>query len=316
MAVFTPLDTDDILTHLTQYDLGALVSFDGIEAGVSNTNYFVETTKNRYVLTLFEPHRVRAEDIPAYVEYSTVLEQNGVPCPKTIRTKSGASIVTLKNRPSAFFSVLHGVCGSVGMLTPYLCARGGETLAKMHRAAMHIKTKTPNHFGITKWNKWVDGIGSSMNAIEDGLFDTVRTEMDFINQNWPKDLPRGQIHGDYFADNVFFENSNVTGVIDFHFVCDDFFAYDLAIAINAWSFDSQNVFQPERMDSMLTGYESIRPLTAGERERFPALLRAASLRFLLSRIEEKLKWKAGDFMVPHDPLVFEKRLQHFRGAMV
>ena len=316
MAVYTKISSDDLKHHLTQYNLGALISYEGIEAGVSNTNYFVTTTTGRYVLTLFEPHRVKADDIPSYVEYSTVLQQNGVPCPKTIQTKDGAYIVTLCDRPSAFFSVLGGECGSVSMLTPSLCEQGGVTLAKMHLAAQNIKTKTPNHFGIKKWNEWVLNIGQSMNAISNGLYDVVRVEMDYINQYWPSGLPSGQIHGDYFADNVFFQNGKVTGVIDFHFVCHDMFSYDLAIAINAWAFDKGNNFQEDRMMAMMRGYQSLRALSAGEVHAFPVLLRGASLRFLLSRIEEKLAHRADSFMIPHDPMVFEKRLKHFQNYTV
>ena len=126
--------------------------------------------------------------------------------------------------------------------------------------------------------------------------------------------PSGAIHADYFPDNVFFRDGEVSGVIDFHFVCTDLFAYDFAIAINAWSFDEKNDFRQDRMDALMRGYNSIRPLSQAEMISLPVLLRAAALRFLLSRIEEKLTWKPGDFMKPHDPMVFDKRLRHFQLA--
>lgn len=312
MAVFTPVSQEQLTEFLGRYDIGSLVSCEGIEAGVSNTNYFVTTQTGRYVLTLFEPHRVRAQDIPSYVEYSTVLEKSGVPCPKTIQTKEGDYIATLCDRPAAFFSVLQGDGGSVAMLDANLCEQAGATLAQMHIAAQKIKTKTPNHFGLGKWQEWERVMGARMNNIDAGLHSLVQSELGFIVQNWPKNLPCGQIHADYFPDNVFFQEGRLTGVIDFHFVCYDVFAYDLAIAINAWSFDEHNHFQEDRMMAMMRGYESVRPLNTGEEKSLPVLLRAASMRFLLSRIEEKLKWKEGDFMKPHDPMVFEKRLKHFQ----
>ncbi len=312
MAVFTQITDTDLLNLLNDYNLGGLVSFEGIEAGVSNTNYFVTTTNARYVLTIFEPHRVRADDIPAYIEYSTVLEQSGIPCPKTMPRKDGGYISTLHGKPAAFFSILNGTGGYPAMLNPHLCGQAGEVLAKMHRAAEKINTRTKNYFGPERWGTWISSIGASMNTIAPNLYDLCQKEYDFIQSNWPSELPSGQIHADYFPDNVFFENNMVTGVIDFHFVCHDFFAYDLAIAINAWSFDGHNHFDSARMGSMMRGYQSIRPLSGKEVMAFPLLLRAASLRFLLSRIEEKLKWKPGDFMKPHDPMVFEKRLRHFQ----
>lgn len=156
--------------------------------------------------------------------------------------------------------------------------------------------------------------GADMNRIADGLYKFCADEYDYIASHWPKDLPCGAIHADYFPDNVFFDGGDVSGVIDFHFVCTDYFAYDLAIALNAWCFDAKNEFQQTRMDSFLRGYQSVRPLSKEEQLSMAVLLRAAALRFLLSRTEEKLNWKDGDFMVPHDPMVFEERLKHFQMA--
>jgi homoserine kinase type II len=189
-------------------------------------------------------------------------------------------------------------------------------LAQMHNASEKIKTITPNHFGMNKWDFWNSSIGNGMNSIDVGLYDLVDKELSYLKKIWPSDLPLGQIHADYFPDNVFFDQGVLTGVIDFHFVCHDMFVYDLAIAINAWSFDEHNIFMEDRMMAMINGYQLSRKLTAGEKQSLPVMLRAASLRFLLSRIEEKLKWREGDFMTPHDPMVFERRLNHFQNYSV
>lgn len=313
MAVYTQISEQQLKDHLYLYDIGALRSFEGIEAGVSNTNYFVTTDKDRYVLTLFEPHRVRGEDIPFFINYAIVLEKSGVPCPATILQKDGKAFSNLCDRPAAFFSVLKGNGGRVEILTPELCEKGGRLLARMHLAAASgIHDRMPNHFGLERWETWVDGVGERMNEIAPDMFRMTRKELAFVKSCWPRFLPSGAIHGDFFADNVFFQDGNITGVIDFHFVCTDLFVYDLAIAMNAWCFDEVNTFQPNRLQSLLKGYNQIKPLSPEEKLALPILLRAASLRFLLSRIEEKLKWKPGDFMKPHDPLVFEKRLKHFQ----
>lgn len=314
MAVYTSVSREDLTSFLSLYDIGTLQGHEGIEAGVSNTNYFVTTGQGRFVLTLFEPHRVRAEDIPFYLDYAITLENSGVPCPKTMLRKDGSALSSLNDRPAAIFSVLHGKEGSVQSLNAAMCHEGGKTLAKMHLAGAKITEHAPNHFGRARWHDWMNALAAQMDSIKAGLRDLTTAELSWLEKNWPADLPLGAIHGDYFADNVFFENNAVTGVIDFHFVCTDMLAYDLAIAINAWCFDGANDFTQSRYDAFMKGYQSVRTLTDAEEKAFPLLLRAASLRFLLSRIEEKLGWKEGDFMKPHDPLVFEKRLKHFQGA--
>ncbi|PZO87938.1 MAG: homoserine kinase [Micavibrio aeruginosavorus] len=312
MAVYTQVPQEALTAFLSSYDIGTLVSYEGISQGVSNTNYFVDTDMGRYVLTLFEPHRVRDEDISFFMDYAIVLEKAGVPCPETLTRKDGSVCAKLCGRPAAIFSFLNGSGGHVSMLTPALCEKAGATLAKMHRAAERFGRTAPNHFGPTRWQEWLNSIGAKMDVIAPGLYDLTSAEFESAGKAMAFDLPRGAIHADYFPDNVFFEDGDVSGVIDFHFVCTDLYAYDLAIAINAWSFDEKNEMRRDRMDAMMRGYESVRPLTDPEKGAFPALLRAAALRFLLSRVEEKLNWKEGDFMTPHDPMVFEKRLRYFQ----
>jgi homoserine kinase type II len=313
MAVYTPVSEEDLRAFLAHYDIGDLVRFEGIEQGVSNTNYHLFTDRGRYILTLFEPHRVHEEDIPAYVEYAIALEKNGVPCPQTLVQKNGKTLERLSNRPTVIYSFLQGEGGTVAMLNPDLCEKAGAVLAKMHKAAEQSIEKTVlNHFGIARWTLWVTQMGYDMDQILPGLHDMAQHELFWFNQRNFSDLPRGAIHADYFPDNVFFSNNAVAGVIDFHFVCDDLFVYDLGIAINAWSFDEKNEFRKDRMDAFMKGYESVRPLSLQERDALPAMLRAGALRFLLSRAEEKLRWREGDFMTPHDPLVYVHRLRHFQ----
>lgn len=312
MAVFTQVSAEELSAFLSGYDIGTLIKHEGIEAGVSNTNYFITTTSGRYVLTLFEPRRVRAEDIPFFMDYTITLEENGVPCPKTLIRKDGSARGELNGRPAAIFSVLYGEGATSASITPSMCEGAGDVLARMHLASLNMITTAPNHFGIKRWGEWLAMMGPDINTISPGLYKFAADEYDYVGSHWPKDLPAGAIHADYFPDNVFFDGGDVTGVIDFHFVCTDMFAYDLAIAINAWCFDAGNIFQQPRMDAFLRGYQSVRPLGKEELLSMPVLLRAAALRFLLSRVEEKLNWKPDDFMKPHDPMVFEKRLKHFQ----
>lgn len=312
MAVYTPVSAQELADFLSLYDVGTLVTHEGIEQGVSNTNYFVSTDRALFVLTLFEPHRVNAEDIPFFLHYAVALAREGVPSPLTMMQKDGKYFSSLNDRPAALFSVITGEGGNISMLTPALCEKAGEVFAQMHLAAGQIKEHARNHFGLIRWKDWVSSLGRDMDQIAPGLYDLAVAEFSHVEMRWPSSLPSGAIHGDFFPDNVFFEDGNVTGVIDFHFVCTDLFAYDLAIALNAWCFDADNNFHEDRMLSFLRGYNAVRPLSDNELAYLPLLARAASLRFLLSRIEEKLRWREGDFMIPHDPMVFAARLKHFQ----
>ncbi len=310
MAVFTQVSENELKAFLMSYDIGDLISYEGIEQGVSNTNYFIDTTKGRFVLTLFEPRRVLEEDVPFFIHYALSLEKDGAP--RTMIQKNGEPIGRLCDRPTAIYALLEGSGGHVSMLDPGLCEQAGATLAKMHLTALKSARTAQNRFGLLRWHEWSVNLGPDMDRIKPGLRSLTQSELAYVSDKWPHLLPVGAIHGDYFPDNVFFKNGRLVGVIDFHFACTDLLAYDLAIACNAWSFDEKNEYRADRMQSLLKGYESIRPLSQGEKDALPLLLRAAALRFLLSRIEEKLNWREGDFMKPHDPLVFEKRLRHFQ----
>ncbi len=312
MAVYTPVTDEQMREFQMSYDVGNLVGLRGIEAGVSNTNYHVKTTTGDFILTLYEPHRVRPEDVAFFIDYAGWLERGGVPSPHTQPLKNGDRIGHLNARPATLVSFLAGEGQTAAGVNADKCRRAGETLAKMHLAVQRMKTICPNQFSMPRWRGWVEQIGETMNSISPGLFALTMTELSHIAAHWPQGLAQGTIHADYFPDNVFFSGDDVSGVIDFHFACTDFYAYDLAIALNAWAFDANNNFVLDRYDALLEGYGSLRPLDELEAGALPLLLRAAALRFLLSRIEEKLKWREGDFMVPHDPMVFAHRLSHFQ----
>ncbi len=312
MAVYTQVDAAALEAFLAQYDIGALVNHEGIAAGVSNTNYFVDTDKGRYVLTLFEPHRVKPEDIDFFTRYTDMLYQSGLPVPEVMRAKNGQQINMLCGRPSCFYSFLPGEGGHAGMITPDICAQAGETLALMHLATARMDQRHPDPYGPDKWRRWIEGMADPIAATKPGLLIVC---IDTFNElaGYPANgLTSGPIHGDFFADNVFFTDGEVSGVIDFHFASTGWFLYDLAIAVNAWCFDQANEFQPARYEAMIAAYKKIMPLEAKEYDSLPMMLRLAAMRFLLSRIEEKTNWTPDRLGQPHDPLVFAKRLEHFR----
>lgn len=314
MAVYTQISHAELSDFLKNYPVGVLQSFSGIAEGVSNTNYHVHTDKGRYVLTLFEPHRVAASQAPFFVDYQMGLKAAGISVPDVLKNASGQPISTFKNRPAILCSFLPGQPGHAGMVTPEVCRKAGVLLARMHRAfeQKDIPGFPENAYGIKKWVSWVAAMGPGLNKIERGLFQKVSQEIQVIEKYWPDDLPAGPVHGDFFPDNVFFDHHTPVGVIDFHFAATDFFVYDLSIAVNAWCFDMVNIFSAQRFGAMLDGYESVRPLTPAEDKAFALMRRAAALRFLLSRCEETINYNPATMtMKPHDPLVFLKRLHYF-----
>lgn len=312
MAVYTPVPQDALVDYLRHFPLGALQSYKGIEQGVSNTNYNLYTDAGHYILTLFEPHRVKGDDIPFFLDYTDRMAQTGIPTPAVIADTDGNKVRTLCDRPAVIFNFLDGEGGHAGMITPAIMWQVGALSARMHRAAETLTQTQDNHFGPQRWATWLDTMGERMDVVAPGLYALCKKEYDGLMVLWPKDLPRGAIHGDLFPDNVFFDNGHVSGVIDFHFVCTDFFAYELAIIANAWCFDADNIFQKDRFDALLDGYKSVRALTAAEQGALSPFLRAAALRFLLSRAEEFINHKPDNLMKPHDPLVFLTRLKYFQ----
>jgi homoserine kinase type II len=323
MAVYTPITDKDLEVFLYDYNIPPLKGYAGIEEGVSNTNYLLQMKdKSKYILTLFEPRRVHEKDLPVFLAYSKHLNKHSIPTPEVIPTCDGDIYNYLNNRPAAVFSFLEGIGGhKLKKITPETCYIVGELNARMHMAAESFECNKLNAFGTRKWDDWIYQLGNKLDSIQIGLHDFVRAEYQALINKWPSNLPKGAIHADLFPDNVFFEKSlfgiknNISGIIDFHFVCNDFFVYDLAITINAWCFDAHNRFSDIMYNRLLEGYESIRPLSEKEYAALPILLRGVALRFLLSRAEEYINHKAEEIMVPKDPLQFYQRLCFFQDFM-
>ena len=310
MAVYTKISEPVLHDFINAYDIGALQAYEGIQAGVSNTNYHVFTEKGRYVLTLFEPHRVNVGDVPFFAGYADHLAKFGLPAPAIIKTKEGKRLRELKNRPAILSEFLHGEDVKRNAFTPAHCRAAGELLGRMHKAGDDYQPVKGNDYSLDRWEDW--GRSLKLNEIKRGLKALVEEELKHIKHHWPHNMQGGAIHGDFFPDNVFFKDGEVSGLIDFHFACTDFYIYDVAIAINAWCFDDDAVFKQARYDALIEGYQSIQKLDKDEWHYLPFMLRAAALRFVLSRAEEFLSYKEGDEMTPHDPHAFIKRLEHFR----
>lgn len=311
MAVYTDVSVNELQDFLSHYDLGAYHSHEGIKDGVSNTNYDLRTENGHYVLTLFEPARVQPEDVPFFLSYADALQKGGVNSPEVMTDQQGQFVRTLCDRPACIVSFLSGKAVDKAEITSDNCRKIGAVLGKMHKIGAEFENRKLNNYGLDKWNGWYTRYQDTLNKAKNGLGATINLLLTDLNNNWPADLPRGAIHGDFFPDNVFFKNYEISGIIDFHFACTDLFVYDLAIAVNAWCFDRNIEFVNERFQALVQGYQTVRPLQTGETKVLPLMLKAAALRFLLSRIEEYVSHKENVAMTPHDPRAFIKRLEFF-----
>lgn len=311
MAVYTEVSDEALTAFLQGYDLGSVLSFKGIAGGVENTNYMLRTQSGSYMLTLYEK-RVREADLPFFIGLMDHLASRGFACPLPIRSREGNALGRLENRPAAITSFLEGMeLSHPG--ADHACSVG-KTMARLHEAAAGFAITRTNALAPAGWPELLAGALDQADGVETGLAELMSQELTHSAKFWPAEIPRGVIHADMFPDNVFFIDGRLTGVIDFYFACNDFLAYDLAVAINAWCFDDQVNFRKEMCNAMIAGYNSIRQLQSEELVAMPTLVRGAALRFLLTRLNDWLNVPQGALVVPHDPRAFSKRLRFFRNS--
>ena len=311
MAVYTEVTDEDLTRFLARYDVGELLSYKGIAEGVENTNYFVNTDKGRFILTLYEK-RVNVADLPYFLGLTTHLAGLGVPCPLPVRDRFGEALGELNGRRAALINFLEGV--SVKRPTPAHCKMAGEALAGLHLAGLSFRGHRTNALGPAGWRPLYARFASRADEIMPGLASLIENELAVHANGLPAGLPQGVIHADLFPDNVLFSHGQLSGLIDFYFASNDALAYDLGICLNAWCFDEQHAFDPAKGRALFEGYETKRVLDPAERAAIPMLARAASLRFLLTRAYDWLHRPPGAIVTPHDPRDYVARLIFNRAA--
>ncbi|HXF54167.1 MAG TPA: homoserine kinase [Hyphomicrobiaceae bacterium] len=306
MAVYTEVNDEDLSRFVAGYGLGELRSYKGIAEGVENTNYVVECSKGRFILTLYEK-RVDPKDLPFFLGLMEHLAISGIRCPTPLRDRHGQHLSELAGRPAALVTFLDGVF--VRRPEPKHCALVGKALADLHHAAKGYGLTRPNALGPDGWRPLYERFAPRADEVRPGLADLIERELAQLLPNWPTQLPQGIIHADLFPDNVFFLGGEVSGLIDFYFACNDWLAYDLAICLNAWCFEADFSFNVTKGQALIRGYESVRPLEAAERAALPLLARGAALRFLLTRAHDWLNTAQGALVDPHDPFDYVRRLR-------
>ena len=283
MAVYTHISPDELARFLERYDLGELVSYDGILSGIENTNYMVETTRNRYILTLFEK-RTDPADLPYFMAVKRHLSAKGFPCPEPQPDRKGNVLSTLSGQPATIVSFLEG--SEPGTISSAHCYATGRALARAHLALGDFTLTRANALDVTAWPRMWQQSRADADALMPGLSDLIDADMAVLIKHWPQagSLPTGTIHCDLFPDNALFIGEEFTGAIDFYFACTDFLAYDLAICLNAWAFSQNGTFLPDRSSALIDGYQSIRTLELSELVALPLLARGAAMRFFLTRL--------------------------------
>lgn len=298
MSVYTTVTAEDLGPWLGHYRVGSLVDLKGIAAGIENTNYFVTTTSARFVLTLFE--KLTPAELPFYLNLMAHLADRGLPCPKPVVADSGALFTELNGKPAALVSFLAG--RDLDDPTAADCGRVGSTLARIHLAGADFGMHMDNPRGPRWWKAVMPEITPFMGEAEIAM---LREEVRFQSLYRLTDLPRGAIHADLFRDNVLFDRGEITGIIDFYFACTDVWLYDVAITVNDWCMNADGRLDPARTKALIAAYAGVRRFTPIERGAWPVMLRAAALRFWVSRLYDFHLPRPGELTHAKDP-------EHFR----
>jgi homoserine kinase type II len=256
---------------------------------------------------------VAPADLPFFLGLMEHLAGAGITCPTPVRDAEGRMLRELAGRPAALVTFLEGVW--IRRPQASHCMALGQAMARLHLAGQTFRGKRPNALGLAGWRPLYQRFQSRADEIAPGLGGIIEQELANLEASWPADLPQGVIHADLFPDNVFFLGDRLSGLIDFYFACTDALAYDVAITLNAWCFETDYSFNITKGRALLKGYQSVRPLSPAERDALPLLARGAALRFLLTRAYDWLNTAANALVSRKDPNEYLRRLRFHRGIL-
>jgi homoserine kinase type II len=309
MAVYTQVSAEALGSFLARYNHGELLSAKGIAEGVQNSNYLVETTAGRYILTLYE-ERTSTEDLPFFLDMLDHLASDGNPVPRALPDREGVAIQQLAGRSACLIEFLTGV--SVSHPTAAQAYAAGAAMGHMHTSLAGFTQTRANPLGADTWGPFLARCGRDIDSIAPGLFDRTEAALKSVLAQWPRDLPMAAIHSDLFPDNVLMLGDRVTGVIDFYFACTDIRAYDLAVMHTSWAFDGNGEnYDAAIGKALIDGYAGQFALSDAERAALPILAQGACLRFLLTRAWDWLNTPADALVTRKDPLAYWRRLETY-----
>ena len=309
MAIYTKLSENNLKEFFLKYNLGKLIKYKGIQEGIENTNYFIQTETGKFILTVYEK-RVEEKDLPFFMGLMKNLYDADFPSPEPIVNKNGNYITEIINKKAAVVSFLDG--SSKKNLNPNDCHKVGIQTAKLHLITKNLSGKRENKLSVNSWRKIYEKVKNDCSKIHPNLTKTIEKNLDEIENNWPKNIPSGIIHADLFPDNIFFKSDEITGIIDFYFSCYDFYVFEIAICLNALCFEGQKEnlsFNVTKAKKFIDGYSSIRKLNDKEKEHLKILCQGAAIRFLLTRVFDYLNLIEGAIVKIKDPLEYMKRLE-------
>ena len=309
MAVYTKLSESKLKEFFSKYNLGKLLNYSEIKEGIENTNYFIQTEKGKFILTLYEK-RVEEKDLPFFISLMKNLFDKKFPSPEPIINKNGNYISEISEKKAAVVSFLEG--NSKKILNPNDCYEVGINTAKLHLITKNLTGKRENRLSINSWRQIYNNVKKDCSKIHLKLPEVIEKNLDIIEKKWPKNIPSGIIHADLFSDNIFFKEDKVSGIIDFYFSCYDFYAFEIAICLNALCFEgkSENLsFNVTKAKKFIDGYSIIRKLTEDEKKSLKILCQGAAIRFLLTRVFDYLNLTEGAIVKIKDPIEYLKRLE-------
>lgn len=309
MAVYTDINETDLAAFIADYDIGSLLSYRGIAEGVENSNFMLHTTGGQFILTLYEK-RVNADDLPFFLGIMDHLASKGISCPLPVHRRDGSIISQLADRPAAIVTFLEGMW--MRRPTAAHCRAVGAALASMHVAGDGFQLTRTNALSVSGWRPLWDAAKPRADTVEPGLANEIEADLKDLEAIWPTGLPSGVCHADLFPDNVFFLGDKLSGLIDFYFACNDLYAYDLSVCLNAWCFEKDNAYNLTKGSALLAGYQSVRKLSGEEISALPLLARGSALRFMLTRLYDWLNTPAGALVVKKDPLEYLRKMRFHR----
>ena len=314
MAVYTKLNKKNIEEILSNYSIGNLKEFRGIEEGIENTNYFLLVDNKKYILTIYEK-RVKEKDLPFFSQLMSDLNKAGFKCPVPIVSNNQKTVINYQNKNLMIVSFIEGKAKNI--LSPEDCKTVGQEVANMHQITKNFKIQRDNNLSIISWRKIFDQVKDKCVQVHKDLPLLIESNLKDVENNWPQDLPKGIIHADLFSDNIFFKDNNFSGIIDFYFSCNDFYALEIAICFNALCFDGPKnnlSFNVTKAINFMNGYNQIREITNNEKKYIKVLSQGSALRFLLTRVFDSLNTVEGAIVKVKDPMEYLVRLEFHKNS--
>ena len=314
MAVYTKLNKQNIEEILSNYSIGNLKEFKGIEEGIENTNYYLLVDTKKYILTIYEK-RVKEKDLPFFSQLMSGLNKAGFKCPVPIESNNKKTIINYKSKNLMIVSFLEGKAKKI--LSPEDCKSIGLEVARMHEITKNFKIQRENNLSVGSWRKIFDQVKDKCVQIHKDLPLLIESNLKDVEKNWPKNLPKGIIHADLFSDNIFFKDNSFSGIIDFYFSCNDFYSLEIAICFNALCFDGPKnnlSFNVTKAINFMNGYNLIRKINDDEKKYIKVLSQGSALRFLLTRVFDSLNTVEGAIVKVKDPMEYLVRLEFHKNS--